>query len=70
MLLSALFGEALNLHTMIESLVGMHVPIVFEQDNTAAIGVMNSGYSAKLRHCGNVHCVNPFTSNWNKMFLL
>ena len=43
---------------MIESLVGMHVPIVFEQDNTAAIAVMNSGYSAKLRHCGRVHRVN------------
>ena len=51
-------AKFLNLHTMIESLVGMHVPIVFEQDNTAAIAVMNSGYSAKLRHCGRVHRVN------------
>ena len=43
---------------MIESLVGTHVPIVFEQDNTAAVTVMTTGYSAKLRHCGRVHRVN------------
>ena len=54
---SALFGEVLNLHT-IESLVEMHVPIVFEQDNQAAITVMNSGYSAKLPHRGRVHRVH------------
>ena len=51
---SALFGEVLNLHTMIESLVGIHV----QQDNPAAITVMITGYSAKLRHCGRVHRVN------------
>ena len=55
---SALFGEVLNLHTMIESLVVMHVPIVFEQDNQAAIAVMTTGYSAKLRPCGRIHRVN------------
>jgi len=43
---------------MIELLVGMHVPIVFEQDNQAAITVMTTGYSAKLRQCGRVHRVN------------
>ena len=55
---TALFGEVLNLHTMIELLVGMHVPIVFEQDNQAAITVMTTGYSAKLRQCGRVHRAN------------
>ena len=57
---SALFGEVLNLHTMIESLVGMHIPIVFEQSNQVAITitVMISRYSAKLRHGGRVHRVN------------
>ena len=50
---SALFGEVLNLHTMIESLVGIHV----QQDNQAAITVMITGYSAKLRHSGRVHRV-------------
>jgi hypothetical protein len=55
---SALFGEVLDLHTMIESLVGMHIPIAFEQGNQAAITVMISRYSAKLRHGGRVHRVN------------
>jgi hypothetical protein len=43
---------------MIESLVVMHVPIVFEQDSQAAITVMTTGYSAKLRPCGRIHRVN------------
>ena len=29
---SALFGEALNLHTMIESLTEVRVPVSFQQD--------------------------------------
>jgi hypothetical protein len=40
---SALSGEVLNLHTMTESLVGKHVPVIFEQDNQAATTVMNAG---------------------------
>ena len=55
---SALFGEALNLHTMIESLTEVRVPVSFQQDNQAAITVVQSGYSAKLRHAGRVHRVN------------
>ena len=55
---SALFGEALNLHTMVESLTEVHVPVSFQQDNQAAITVIQSGYSAKLRHSGRVHRVN------------
>ena len=43
---------------MIESLVGIDFQSVFEQDNQATITVMNSGYSAKLSHCGRVHRVN------------
>ena len=56
--LIACFGEALNFHYMIESLAESKVPVVFEQDNQAAITVMQSGYSAKLRHTGRVHRVN------------
>ena len=54
----ALFGEALNLHTMAEHVTEQAIPIKFEQDNQAAIAVLQSGYSAKLRHVGRVHRVN------------
>ena len=54
----ALFGETLNLHTMVESLAEIPIPISFQQDNQAAIAVIQSGYSAKLRHAGRVHKVN------------
>ena len=55
---SALFGEALNLHTMVECVTEVPVPIKFKQDNTATIAVIQAGYSAKLRHAGRVHRVN------------
>lgn len=48
----------LNLHTMAECISEHHIPIKFEQDNQAAITVLQSGYSAKLRHAGRVHRVN------------
>ena len=54
----ALFGEALNLHTMAEHVSEQAIPIKFEQDNQAAIAVLQAGYSAKLRHVGRVHRVN------------
>lgn len=38
---SALLGEALNLHTMIESLAETRIPIKFQQDNQAAITVIS-----------------------------
>ena len=66
---SALFGEAFNLHTMIESLTEVRVPVSFQQDNQAAITVIQSGYSAKLRHAGRVHRVNVTSNNWIKVFL-
>ena len=43
---------------MIESLAERKVSVVFEQDNQAAITVIQAGYSAKLRHAGRVHRVN------------
>ena len=52
---SALSGEALNLHTMTESLTEVRVPVSYQQDNQAAITVFQSGYSAKLRHPGRAH---------------
>ena len=51
----ALFGETLNLHTMVESVDEIKFPISYQQDNQAAIAVIQSGYTAKLRHAGRVH---------------
>ena len=55
---SALFGEALNLHSLIETLVEIRVPVIFQQDNQATITVIRAGYSAKLRCANRVHRVN------------
>ena len=55
---SALFGESLHLHTMLETLTEFKVEIVFEQDNQATITILEAGYSAKLRGANRVHRVN------------
>ena len=55
---SALFGESLHLHTMLETLTESNVEIVFEQDNQATITILEAGYSAKLRGANRVHRVN------------
>jgi hypothetical protein len=54
----ALFGETLNLHSLIEALVEIRVPIIFKRDNQTTITVIRSGYSAKLRSANRVHRVN------------
>lgn len=60
---SALFGEALNFHTMIDSLAKTIIPSKFQHDNPAAITVIRAGYSSKLRHAGRVHRVNVTSIN-------
>ena len=55
---SALFGETLNLQSLIETLVETRVPVIFKQDNQATITVIRSGYSAKLQSANRVHRVN------------
>ena len=55
---SALFGDTLNLHSLIEALLEIRVPVVFKQDNQATITVIQSGYSAKLPSANRVHRVN------------
>ena len=52
---SALFGESLHLHTMLETLTESNVQIVFEQDNQATITILEAGYSAELRGANRVH---------------
>ena len=51
-------GETLNLHSLIEALVEIRVPIIFKRDNQTTITVIRSGYSAKLRSANRVHRVN------------
>lgn len=60
---SALFGEALNFHTMIDSLAKTIIPSKFQHDNPAARTVIRAGYSSKLRHAGRVHRVNVTSIN-------
>ena len=55
---SALFGETLNLHSLIEALVEIGVPVIFKQDNQVTITVIQSGYNAKLRSANRVHRIN------------
>ena len=55
---SALFGESLCLHSLLEALSEQKVDIIFMQDNQATITVIRSGYSAKLRNANRVHRVN------------
>ena len=40
------------------ALPGETIPVTCHQDNTAAIQVIKSGYSARLRHLGKTHQIN------------
>ena len=57
-MVSAMFGEALNIQVLLEHLLGHAVDVVFHQDNETLLKVLVSGYSAKLRHCNRVHRIN------------
>ena len=39
-------------------LLGFNVATIFHQDDEAVLRILASGYSAKLRHCGRVRCIN------------
>ena len=70
---SALFGESLHLHTMLETLTEFKVEIVFEQDNQATITILEAGYSAKLRGANrgsqSQHSLDSRTA-WTESILL
>ena len=55
---SAMFSEVINLQTFLGAAFKTPVPVVFHQDNEAALAILKIGYSAKLRHLGRVHRVN------------
>ena len=55
---SAMFTEIFNVQTMLEQLLERPVEVNYRQDNQAVVGIVTSGYSAKLRHAPRVHRVN------------
>ena len=57
-LASTMYGEVLHIQEMLGHLFEVSSPVKFEQDNEAAIKIIQNKYSVKLRHCNRVHRVN------------
>ena len=57
-LASTMYGEVLHIQEMLGHLFEVSIPVKFEQDNEAAIKIIQNKYSVKLRHCNRVHRVN------------
>ena len=55
---SALFGDVINLQTFLQGALRSPVPVKFYQDNQTVLKILETGYSAKLRHLPRVHKVN------------
>lgn len=55
---TAMFTEVFNVQTMLEHLMQRPVPVNYRQDNQAVVQILETGYSAKLRHAPRVHRVN------------
>ena len=57
-LATAMFSEVENLQAVLETILGIDVPVLYQQDNSTLLAVVKTGYSAKLRHANRVHRVN------------
>ena len=57
-LATAMFSEVENLHAVLETILGIDVPVLYHQDNSTLLAVLKTGYSAKLSHANGVHRVN------------
>ena len=55
---STLYGETLHIQETLQHLFEDDVQVRLEQDNEAAIKIIQNRYSASLRHCNRVHQVN------------
>lgn len=55
---TAMFTEVMNVQSMLERLLERPVRVNCRQDNQAMVQILESGYSAKLRHAPRVHRVN------------
>ncbi|CAE7259976.1 unnamed protein product [Symbiodinium sp. CCMP2592] len=57
-LASGLFGEAMPMQELAELVFKREVDLYCYQDNSAVIQIVQSGYSAKLRHVSKTHRIN------------
>ena len=57
-LATAMFSEVENLQAVLGTILGIDVPVLYQQDNSTLLAVLKTGYSAKLRHANRVHRVN------------
>ena len=55
---AAMFSEAINIQSFLQHLLGYCCRTTYHQDNETWLTVLATGYSAQLRHCGQVHRVN------------
>ena len=57
-LATAMFSEVENLHAVLETILGIDVPVLYQQDNSTLLAVLKTGYGAELRRANRVHRVN------------
>ena len=57
-LATAMFAVVENLQAVLESLLGIDVPVLYQQVSSTLLAVLKTGYSAKLWHANRVHRVN------------
>ena len=57
-LATAMFAEIECLQAILEDILGVEVPVLYQQDNSTLLAVLKTGYTAKLRHASRVHRVN------------
>ena len=55
---SAVFGEAIPVLQLWETVLQRHVDLIIHEDSQATIQVVERGYSNKLRHITRTHKVN------------
>ena len=55
---SAVFGEAIPVLQLFETVLERQVDLIIQEDNQATIKVVENGYSSKLRHISRTHKVN------------
>ena len=54
---AVLYGETLHVQETLQHLLEQDVHVKLEQDNEAVIKIIQTRYSARLRHCNRVHKV-------------
>ena len=57
-LATAMSSEVENLQAVLETILGIDVPVLYQQDNSTLLAVLKTGYGAELRRANRVHRVN------------